>query len=216
MIPTTTPSSNSPLPDIPTTTKKRGRFIVLLIMCFGIIVILFFVFKTKLSYIINPANSSVSLSSGESCLQGSFYNLHDPANSIVTEAENQFISKTNISKQYFDTHFAFECGASAQNGEHVIYRYKVGDYATEIHLTRFKGRSDFSFDYGGFHEINSLPPKQEALITLQKCLKAKPENLEVSLFQNILTLTGSTSDYTASLNLENGSCERVHIDPYRF
>lgn len=209
------PQQEVPTPQVsvtppPIQDRKRNNYIfiiiLLLLICIGLLVALFIANKSKSTPDKEVASLVPSINSGGSCSQTNFYTIHDSSNPMVLDAENQFLSQSKISKNYFDTHFKFECAGKAQNGDHVIFRYSIGDYSTQIYLIRFTGNSNFSNDFAGLHEINNVLPKEKALTKLQSCLKAKPENINVSLQQNILSLSGSKGKYEATLNLENGNC----------
>jgi len=153
--------------------------------------------------------SSDIINSGNYCTQTNFYNITDASSNLVTDAKRMFLNTTNISEKYFNQHFKFECAADAPNGKHVIYRYTMGDYSTEVYLIKSTGSSNNKYnDYIGLPEIKELLPKKVALEKLEECLKASPKNLNIRLTQKTLLLDGVDKDYIATLDLQTGECDR--------
>ncbi len=180
--------------------------IYLLVTIFVIIIVALVVYEKMGRGPLAPISYDSSLgyknSANDICVRyPETYNIQDNKNEMVVNLTDNFISRHNLSREYFENNFTFDCGSEKQSSAY--YNFTVGDYSVRISLSNNPG--DISY-YDGLHEITSVIPKEDAYKKLEACLSGTPEGTELQLYKGELKMLATRNGVLGLLNLETGEC----------
>ena len=149
-------------------------------------------------------------------------NIKDESNHYVKDVKKEILSRTKISKDYFDKHFNFLCGIDEPFVRSVHFMYSVGEYSTLVSVNPPNPEANINvtlIPFEGAQEIGSVISQREAKQKMTECIgdawstTYSPIYLETKGF--FFVATNYDNEKIGVLNLETGECTESKWVPFR-